>query len=93
MIWSKLQSLCIPTQTINVPPLLDRTYAYNPPGREGSACQCNVVAYNLMVRRVLPFSVFTLSQAARNETDRQAGCSWYVIMRVRAVVGGHEGQD
>ena len=47
--WSKLQSLCIPSSAfVNVPPLVDGTYGYNPPS-DGSACQCNIAAYNLMV--------------------------------------------
>lgn len=55
LAWAKLQSLCVPQSAyINVPPLVDHTYGYNAPGADGTACQCNVAAYNLMVS--LPFS-------------------------------------
>jgi hypothetical protein len=50
MAWAKLQALCVPqTAYINVPPLVDHTYGYDSPGKDGTACQCNLVAYNLMV--------------------------------------------
>lgn len=53
--WSKLQSLCIPDSAfVNVPPLVDGTYGYNPPS-DGSACQCNIAAYNLMVSSFFQF--------------------------------------
>jgi hypothetical protein len=53
--WSKLQSLCIPSSAfVNVPPLVDGTYGYNPPS-DGSACQCNIAAYNLMVSSFFQF--------------------------------------
>jgi len=59
--WSKLQSLCIPDSAfVNVPPLIDGTYGYNPPS-EGSPCQCNIAAYNLMVSY--------LNQALRYQAD------------------------
>lgn len=49
-VWAKLQSLCLaPTDFINVPPLLDPSWGYNSPSSSGTICQCNVVAYNLMV--------------------------------------------
>ncbi|KAK8850723.1 hypothetical protein IAR55_004643 [Kwoniella newhampshirensis] len=49
LVWSKLQSLCIPsTSYINVPPLLDPTWAYNSPNGQSTQCQCNVVSYSLM---------------------------------------------
>lgn len=69
MVWAKLQALCVPpTAFINVPPLVDHTYGYNSPGREGTACQCNVVAYNLMVSRLhhtLPVRTRELTLAGR----------------------------
>lgn len=50
LIWAKLQALCVPeTVFINVRPLIDHTYGYNSPGQAGTACQCNLVAYSLMV--------------------------------------------
>ncbi|KAK4688747.1 hypothetical protein P7C73_g1358, partial [Tremellales sp. Uapishka_1] len=52
LAWSKLQSLCLAsTEFVNVPPLLDSTWRYNAPEEATgtqTACECNVVAYNLM---------------------------------------------
>ncbi|KAI9637191.1 uncharacterized protein MKK02DRAFT_45903 [Dioszegia hungarica] len=51
LAWSKLQSLCLPAQSnINVPPLQDASWGYNPPSstEKDSLCQCTVVAYALM---------------------------------------------
>ena len=49
LVWSKVQSLCLlSTSYINVPPLLDTSWSYNPPSSSGSICQCNVISYALM---------------------------------------------
>ncbi|RXK39393.1 hypothetical protein M231_03346 [Tremella mesenterica] len=49
LVWSKLQSLCLPSDSyINVPPLLDPSWGYNAPGDEGTICQCNSLSYSLM---------------------------------------------
>ncbi|WVF67831.1 hypothetical protein IAT40_002592 [Kwoniella sp. CBS 6097] len=49
LIWSKMQSLCLPqTSYINVPPLGDSSFSYNAPSSQASRCQCNSVSYSLM---------------------------------------------
>ncbi|WVR08782.1 hypothetical protein IAU60_005840 [Kwoniella sp. DSM 27419] len=49
LVWSKIQALCLDENAyINVPPLLDPSYSYNLPTGQSSACQCNIVSYNLM---------------------------------------------
>ncbi|WWC98380.1 hypothetical protein V866_005271 [Kwoniella sp. B9012] len=76
LVWSKVQSLCIPqTSYINVPPLLDQSYSYNLPNERSSECQCNSVSYSLMAAcAVCQYP----STSLPSENDWSASCQNYV---------------
>lgn len=50
LVWSKLQALCLPpSSSVNIPSLLGNGYGYILPTSDSTVCECNAVAYNLMV--------------------------------------------
>lgn len=56
VVWSKLQSLCLPPNGyINVPPLENSSFSYNLPLVTNQVCACNSVSYSLMVNPSLTF--------------------------------------
>ncbi|WVQ63481.1 uncharacterized protein L199_001634 [Kwoniella botswanensis] len=76
LVWSKVQSLCIPqTSYINVPPLLDQSYSYNLPDGRSWRCQCNSASYSLMSACAL---CQYPSTSLPSEDDWSANCQNYV---------------